>query len=174
MIAALVGIYLLFAPVTESVDNFINPKFYEHIRPAMAALSENWQEGDVLFVSNGAVPAFRFYAERYGLGDVPYQTSEASDYLEPGKILSHIKPLDGNARVWVLITHVYEKNDFNEKDYLLNYLDTIGSKKREFPSGGTSVYLFLYDLAQWVGEFRNEKGTLKTWQKEQMFYNIDT
>ncbi|MGD8402671.1 MAG: glycosyltransferase family 39 protein [Anaerolineales bacterium] len=148
LITALIGVYLLYAPLTESINNFVNPKFYEHIRPSMAALSENWQDGDALYVSNGAVPAFRFYAERYGLGDVHYQTSVTSDYLEPNKILSHIEPLDGNARTWILITHVYEKDDFNEKDFLLDYLDTIGSKKREFPSSGTSVYLFLYDLAQ--------------------------
>lgn len=146
--AALVGAYLLYAPVTESVDNFIHPKLYEHIRPSMAALAENWQDGDALFVSKGAVPAFRFYAERYGLGDVPYQSSDTTDYIEPSNIQSQIRPLDGNARVWILITHVYEKDDFNEKDFLISYLDTIGSKKREFPSSGTSVYLFLYDLAQ--------------------------
>jgi len=148
IVVAMVGAYLLYAPLTESINNFVNPKYYEHIRPSMAALSENWQKGDALFVSNGAIPAFRFYAERYGLGDIPYQSGSASDYLEPSNILSHIELLDGNARVWVLITHVYEKHDFNEKDYLLNYLDLIGNKKREFPSDGTSVYLFLFDLAQ--------------------------
>jgi hypothetical protein len=148
LITALVGVYLLYTPLTESISNFVNPKFYEHIRPSMAALSENWQDGDALFVSNGAVPAFRFYAERYRLDDIPFQSSDTSDYFDPSNILSHIELLDGNARTWILITHVYEKDDFNEKDYLLDYLDTIGSKKREFPSSGTSVYLFLYDLAQ--------------------------
>ncbi|MGB7873103.1 MAG: glycosyltransferase family 39 protein [Anaerolineales bacterium] len=148
LVALLVVAYFLYAPASESLTDFISPKYYEHIRPSMAALSENWQKGDALFVSNGAVPAFRFYAERYGLGEVTYRSSDVSDYLEPGKILSSLEPLDGGARVWVLITHVYEKNSFNEKDYLLNYLDTIGNKKREFPSAGTSVYLFLYDLGQ--------------------------
>ena len=148
MIATLIGAYLLYAPMTESINNFVDPKFYEHIRPAMATLAENWLDGDVLFVSNGALPAFRFYAERYGLDDIPYQTSGTADYLMPENILSHIELLDGNARVWVLITHVYKNDEFNEKDFLFDYLNTIGSKKREFPSSGTSVYLFLYDLGQ--------------------------
>ena len=147
-VALLVGAYLLYAPVSESINNFIDPKYYEHIRPSLATLSENWREGDTLFVSNGAVPAFRFYANRYGLGDIAYQSSVASDYLEPTNILSRVKSLDGGPRVWVLITHVYEKEDFNEKDFLLHYLDTIGNKKREFRSASTSVYLFLYDLGQ--------------------------
>jgi len=148
IITLLVGAYLLYAPATAAIVDFINPKYYEHIRPSMAVLSENWQEGDALFVSNGAVPAFRFYAERYGLDGIAYQTSDLSDYLEPDEMLSHIEPLDGNPRVWVLMTHVYEKDDFNEKDFLLSYLDTIGNKKREYQGSGTSVYLFLYDLGQ--------------------------
>ena len=146
-LAVLLSGYLLFAPVSESFSNFLNPKYFEHIRPSMATLSENWREGDVLFVSNGAVPAFRFYADRYGLGRLTFQSSDPSDYLEPTKILSNLKSLNGKKRVWVLITHVYENKEFNEKDYLLNYLDTIGVKKREFRSPGTSVYLLLYDLS---------------------------
>jgi len=148
IIPLVVGLYLLYVPATESLHNFIDPKYYEHIRPHMATLSENWQEGDALYVSYGAAPAFRFYAERYGLGDVAFQNSEASDYSEPSRILSHLDALDGKPRVWVLITHVYEKGDFNEKDFILNYLDTIGRKKREFRHLGTSVHLFLYDLSQ--------------------------
>jgi len=148
LVALLIGVYLLYAPATESFNNFINPKYYEHIRPSMATLSENWQPGDALFVSNGAAPAFRFYAERYGLGDAAYQTSEISEYSEPDRILSHLDALDGEPRVWVLITHVYERGDFNEKDFLLAHLDPIGNKKREFRHPGTTVHLFLYDLSQ--------------------------
>jgi hypothetical protein len=147
LVAILVGIYLLYAPVDESFSIFRNPKYFEHIRPSMATLSENWQAGDKLFVSNGAVPAFRFYADRYGLGNIDFQTSEASDYLEPDKIVSRLQALDGYPRVWILITHVYETKDFNEKDFLLSSLDQLGEHKREFRSPGTSVYLNLYDLS---------------------------
>jgi hypothetical protein len=145
--AILIGIYLIYSPTVESLYNFIDPKYFEHIRPSMATLAENWKDGDMLFVSNGAVPAFRFYADRYGLGDVDYRTSEASDYLNPGKLVQRLRALDGRPRVWVLITHVYETRDYNEKDVLLSSLDTMGKLKREFRSPSTSVYLFLYDLS---------------------------
>ena len=148
VLAILVGFYILYAPADEALYNFINPKYFEHIRPSMAMLSENWQAGDALFVSNGAVPAFRFYADRYGLGNVTYQTSQAADYSKPENIVSHLGALDGNSRVWVLITHVYKTDDFNEKDFVLSTLDAIGEHKREFRSPGTSVYLNLYDLSQ--------------------------
>ena len=113
----------------------------------MATLSENLLDGDALFVSNGAVPAFRFYADRYGLGDVDYQTSEAADYLQPDNIVADLQALGGNTRVWILVTHVYETKDFNENDFLLSSLDAMGNHKREFRSPGTSVYLNLYDLS---------------------------
>lgn len=148
LVALAFGLYLLYTPAADSLSNFTEPKYFEHIRPSMAALSENWQAGDVLFVSNGAVPAFRFYADRYGLGSVNYQASAASDYEEPTRILYRLKSLDGKLRVWILITHVYEKDGFNEKDFLLNFLNTIGDEKKEFRSPGTSVYLYLYDLSQ--------------------------
>jgi hypothetical protein len=41
---------------------------------------------------------------------------------------------------------VYEKGDFNEKDFVLRYLDQIGEKRREFRLPGTSVFLYLYDM----------------------------
>jgi len=147
LVALFVGACLLYAPASESLSNFINPKYFEHIRPSMATLSKNWNEGDILFVSYGAVPAFRFYADRYGLGDVAYRTNEAADYLKPETIMSDLKALDGSPRVWVLVTHVYETKDFNEKDFLLSSLDAMGEHKREFRTPGTSVYLNLYDLS---------------------------
>ena len=146
-VALFVGAYLLYSPISESFNNYSNPKYFEHIRPSMQVLAEHWRQGDSLFVSNGALPAFRFYADRYGLDNVSYQTSQASDYSEPEKILRHLEVLDGKSRVWVLITHVYETEDFNEKDFLLSSLDAMGEHKREFRSPGTSVYLNLYDLS---------------------------
>lgn len=148
IIPLLLGVHLLFAPGIESFYQLLDPKYREHIRPAMKTLSERWQEGDAMFISYGAAPAFQFYAERYGLGDISYQTSDVMDYKHPEKILSKADTLDGEKRVWILITHVYEREEFNERDYLLAYLDSIGNRKREIRRPGTGVYLFLYDLSQ--------------------------
>jgi hypothetical protein len=146
--AVLISIFLLYAPFTESINRFLYPKYFEHIRPSMATLSQAWEPGDAMFISNGAEPAFLFYAERYGLGEVPYRTGMVSDYSEPAKIQSYLQALDGNPRVWILVTHVFETDDFNEKDYLLSSLDELGKLKREFRSPGTSVYLYLFDLGR--------------------------
>ena len=62
-------------------------------------------------------------------------------------MVAHLQALDGNSRVWILVTHVYETKDFNENDFLLTSLDAMGNHKREFRSLGTSVYLNLNDLS---------------------------
>jgi hypothetical protein len=140
------SLYLLYGPFTTSLDYFIQPKYYEHIRPAMAYLQEKVQEGDGLYVSYGAVPAFRFYAPGYGLEKMRYESGERDDYQNPQLIQKRLDTFKGQRRVWVLISHVYEQADFNERDFIVTYLDRIGIKRREIREPDTSVYLYFYDL----------------------------
>jgi hypothetical protein len=142
----LVAGYLIYGPLVTSIQNFIEPKYFEHIRPTMEHLRASWKDGDAMYVSYGALPAFRFYAPFYGLESVPYELGRREDYQNPQDILSQLDSYKGQPRMWILLSHVYEKGDFNEKDFILNYLDQIGEKRREFRMPGTSVYLYLYDL----------------------------
>jgi uncharacterized membrane protein len=140
--------YLLINPLVTSFQNFISPKYYEHIRPTMQVLADSWKDGDALFVTAWAEPAFRFYAPFYGLEDIKYVSSEIEDYPDEEKLKSRISPLVGEKRVWVLFSHVYEQGGFNERDVLVAYLDEIGEKRREILKSGTSVYMFFYDLGR--------------------------
>jgi len=140
--------YLIYGPFVTSIQNFKEPKYFEHIRPSMERLRDSWKDGDALFVSNGAIPAFRFYAPFYKLENIRYESGKREDYREPGNLLQQINSLQGRPRVWILFSHVYEMGDFNEKDFVLNALSQIGEKKREFRVPGTSVFLYLYNLEQ--------------------------
>jgi hypothetical protein len=144
---ALTG-FLVFGPLVTSTGYFLNPKYFEHIRPSMAVLQESWRPGDALYVSYGAVPAFEFYASEYGLSEVKYITNARDDYQNTGNITGQLDTLKGKSRVWVLLSHVFEKGNFNEKDFILNTLQMSGRIKREFRVPGTSVYLYLFDLQQ--------------------------
>jgi hypothetical protein len=146
LMTVVVAGYLVYGPLTTSTGYFIKPRYYEHMRPAMENLQASWKPGDALFVSNGAIPAFEYYAPMYGLEGVSYRSSERQDYAEPQKILEQLDTLRGQRRVWVVMSHVYEKGGFNEKDFLLDYLKQNGTRKREFRMPGTSVYLYLFDL----------------------------
>ncbi len=143
---AMIAAFLIYGPLTTSFSYFIQPKYYEHIRPAMGVLQEMWQNQDLMYVSYGAVPAFRFYAPMYQLSDAFYISNRLEDYNDPAKIRQQLETLKGQPRVWILISHVYEKDGFNEKDFILDYLKKNGDKKQEFRVPGSSVYLYLFDL----------------------------
>lgn len=147
-ITILLSGYLLINPFVTSLKNFISPKYVEHIRPTMQVLADSWKDGDALFVTAWAEPAFRFYAPFYGLDDVEIVTSEIEDYPDGEMLKLRISPLVGEKRVWVLFSHVYEQGGFNERDYLVAYLNEIGEKRREILKSGTSVYLYFYDLSK--------------------------
>ena len=138
--------FLLYGPVVTSVQSFIEPKYFEHIRPTMEHLRDSWKEGDVLYISSGALPAFRYYAPVYGLGSIPYVFGSREDYRDPQNMVSQLATLEGQPRVWTLFSHVYERGDFNEREFLLKALDQMGRQRREFRVPGTSVFLYLYDL----------------------------
>jgi hypothetical protein len=143
---SLLAVYLLYGPLVTSTQNFIAPKYFEHMRPTMEILRDAWKDGDALYVSNGALPAFRFYAPFYGVENIPYEYGEREDYRTIDTIASRLASFDGQPRVWILLSHVYERGDFNEREFVLDYLSEIGEKKREFRVPGTSVFLYLYDL----------------------------
>jgi len=145
---AMISAFLIYGPLTTSVSYFIQPKYYEHIRPAMGVLQEMWQNEDVMYVSYGAVPAFKFYAPMYELSDAHYISNNLEDYDNSAKIRQQLATLKGHQRVWILISHVYEKDGFNEKDFILDYLKKNGDKKHEFRAPGSSVYLYLFDLSK--------------------------
>ncbi len=132
---------LLYAPALDSVQKFLAPKSPEHMRPAISYLVSNLKPGDQVYIYNWALPAFRYYADpgiEYVAGGLHTD--------DPQALLAELDQFKGQPRVWVLVSHVYEKGAYNEKDLLLEYLNQLGQKKRQFIEPGTSVYLYLYDL----------------------------
>jgi hypothetical protein len=146
LVLVVISGYLIYGPFVSSLMVFLEPKYFEHIRPSMEVLRDARKDGDALYVSYGAVPSFRFYAPFYGLENIPYEYGERQDYQDPQTILSELRSFDGQPRVWVLLSHVYQKGDFNEREFILDYLHQTGERKREFRLPGTSVFLYLYDL----------------------------
>ncbi|MBW7920424.1 MAG: glycosyltransferase family 39 protein [Anaerolineales bacterium] len=136
---------LLFGPVALAYENFAAPKLREHIRPTMEYLRDYYKEGDIVYVYHWAEHAVRFYAPKYGLCLCNFIFGE-DHHDQPELYRPELDALRGRARVWFLFSHVYERGDFNERDYVLSYLNSIGRLTREYRVPGTSVYLYLYDL----------------------------
>lgn len=137
--------FLIYGPLTTSFQSFVTPKYFEHIRPSMDYLHDYGKPGDTLYVYHNAVPAFRFYEPKYGLA--LENTIIGSDHSsDPQAYYSELDRMDGRKRVWLLFSHVYEVDEFNERDFILEYVDRLGEKVREYRVPGTSVFLYLYDL----------------------------
>jgi uncharacterized membrane protein len=137
--------FLLFGPVRSAAENFTAPKMQEHIRPTMEYLRDARRDGDLIYVYYWAEHAVRFYAPKYELASSDFIFG-ADHHDQPELYRAELDALRGHARVWFLFSHIYENGDFNERDYILEYLDSIGELSREFRVPGTSVYLYLYDL----------------------------
>jgi uncharacterized membrane protein len=146
LVVALLAGYLLYGPFVASLQNFLAPKYFEHIRPTMEFIRDSWKEGDTMYVSYGALPAFRFYVPFYGLENISYEFGKREDYKAVQPLANQLASFDGEPRVWILLSHVYERGDFNERDFILSSLNEIGEEKREFRVPGTSIFLYLYDL----------------------------
>jgi len=137
--------YFLFTPIQYSVERFIAPKMQEDIEPTMEYLRENYREGDKIYVYYFTEPAFRFYAPKFGFERDDYIAGEKHQD-DPEAYLRELDMLAGNKRVWLIFSHIYVSDDFNERDYMLAYLDSMGERIREYRVPRTSVSLYLYDL----------------------------
>ncbi|HSA99584.1 MAG TPA: glycosyltransferase family 39 protein [Anaerolineales bacterium] len=137
--------YLIWSPLSVSFPEFAEPKRREHIKPSMAYLREYSKPDDTIYVYYNAGPAFRFYAPKYGLAleNTIIGTDHSAD---PQAYYAELDRLDNRKRVWLLFSHVYELDEFNEKDFILEYVDRLGRKVKEYRVPATSVYLYLYDL----------------------------
>ena len=137
--------YLLFGPLAASTENFLAPKYQEHIRPTMQYLRDYRKPGDLVYVYYWAAHAVRYYGPKYGMSMSDFIIGQ-DHHDDPAAYHAELNALRGHTRVWFLFSHVYENGNFNERDYILNYLNSIGRELREYRVPGTSVYLYLYDL----------------------------
>jgi hypothetical protein len=141
----LLAVTLIFFNAQTTVQNFATPKMREHIRPTMESLREHRRDGDLVYVYYWAEPAVRFYAPKYGFSMDEF-INGADHHANPELYRAELEALRGRERVWFLFSHVYEDGDFNERDFILSYVNSIGELSREVRFPGTSVYLYLYDL----------------------------
>lgn len=123
----------------------------EDIRPVLAHLQTQWHAGDGVYVFQGAGPAVTFYGTRYGLRETDYAVGGC--YREDGRrYLDELDTFRGRPRVWLLLTHAIPA--FRERENMLRYLDTIGTRRDAFAvqphltgHRGLPAEVFLYDLS---------------------------
>ena len=139
---AVIGL-LFFYPLLQASVYLVKPRTQEEIKPVMGYLRDHWQKEDRLYLYYQSLVPFQYYADRYGFSDSDY-TIAAAYKLDWNQYEADLAKLRGRGRLWILVSHVTVRKGMDEEEFLLNYLDTIGTRLDAFKAPGASVYL--YDL----------------------------
>jgi Dolichyl-phosphate-mannose-protein mannosyltransferase len=140
---AVLIVLLLFKPIVVAWENFSQPPLKEHIKPIMSYVNQNRLTPDIVYIYYGALPAFKYYASRYGFRQGDYIEGIASR-KDPEKYLNDIDRFRNHERVWFIFAHICRSCRVDEENFFLQHLDTVGARLAAFTSEGASVYL--YDL----------------------------
>lgn len=163
--AAAAAFFLIF-PVQGAWTQMREGYRAEDIRPVVRHLKEHFQEGDRIYVNEMGLPAFKYYAGRYGLahgrlrirrlGDQVYHkgsrkgmeiVDEELAYAGPvydGSVLGGVQKImmedpgafAAHPRSWFVFSHYGESRDF-----VLEWIGSNGRMTREFKEGAAEAYL---------------------------------
>ena len=134
---------LFIHPILWAGYYVIQPRFEEEIKPVLKFLKEHRKTDDIIYLYYRSEIAFTYYANRYdfdkercviGIPSKPDWNGYRKD----------LQQLQGNKRVWIVFSHIYNWEDIDDERLFLYYLDTMGKRLSSFKSFGASVYL--YDL----------------------------
>lgn len=142
-------VVLLAEPAISAWQNFIQPRRQENLHPAMRVLRAKHQTEDVIYLYPWAEPAFRYYAPFYGFAENQFTSGQADPPQALADTLADMDKLRGQPRVWVLFSHVLEKDGVNEHEAVIAHIDAqkLGKCRLESRESGTSVLLYLCNFA---------------------------
>ncbi|MGD0388046.1 MAG: glycosyltransferase family 39 protein [Tepidisphaeraceae bacterium] len=139
-IAALVAI----PSADRAIGYLFSPPGREESLPAYRWAAQQWQPGDLVYLTHYAEPSFRYYQP---LAHWP-SNLESSQALhvqpritEPRQILDDVKPLAGRHRIWLILIHA-EGGEFDVRTFTLAAFNDIGRPIRQYDEPGASVYLY--------------------------------
>ena len=138
------GAALLVHPIINAAVNVRADPGREDIKPALAYVRSNWQEGDVLYVHYAVKRLFKYYAGRTGFDEDDYFKG-AKKPDDPVEFQQDLAGLRGNRRVWVLFL-IRNERTAQEREWFLDQVSSLGERVDAIETTGISV--FLYDLSQ--------------------------
>lgn len=142
--AAACVVYMAYPFAVSALEEIRHPILRDHIKPVMAYLQKNRQQGDVIYVYYFAQTQYAYYAPFYGLDGIE-TVKGVNARTEPRRYLDDIEKLEGSPRVWFLFSHNYRAGIVDEQAFYLKRLDKIGVRLARYEAPGAA--LFLYDLS---------------------------
>jgi hypothetical protein len=139
-IAALVAI----PSAGRAVGYLFSPPGREESLPAYRWVAQQWQPGDVVYLTHFAEPSFRYYQP---LTHWPSDLDSSGALhvqpriTEPRQIPDDVKPLAGRHRVWLILIHA-EGGEFDVQQFTVAAFNTIGHPTCQHGEPGARVYLY--------------------------------
>lgn len=120
------------------------PHARAEVKPLLEYANEHRAPGDLLYVYYNGRATLEYYAPRYGwhAGDTVYGVCSR---FRPTAYLDDVARLQGRPRVWLLFVDGVGAEAFDERKFILSFLDHIGRRLDDRVSVGVSLYL--YDLS---------------------------
>lgn len=141
-VCVMLTVVITFNPATEAIETLRNPYNNEDIKTVLKYIQHHKRADDMLYVYNGAIPAFEYYAESYNLENQKTIEGIASRD-NPNEYIADLEKLRGKKRVWFIFSHDYNWNRIDEEEFFKSILNKIGAKADEVKSDNASGYLYL-------------------------------
>lgn len=154
IVSAIVAVALLLMPLQRAIQDLLQPQrlFFDHVRPGLEYVSQQWQPGDKLYVLPGARMQFAYYQSRFrfppadtvvsDLWEVGIKGLDSDDLEEYRQELAQLKqgPLFNQSRVWVVIA----RKRTNAEDTMVQLLGQLGKplERKQYPGAMVGLYDF--------------------------------
>ena len=137
---SVIAALLLIQPVGGATNNMLHPSARQDIKPIMAYVRDHRQPDDLIYVYHHQRESFLYYAKRYGFNEGDYvlgidardESKRRADWQAYEKDLDRLR---GHSRVWLMFSHIRRIQNIREDEFMLGYLNRIGTKLGEFIPG---------------------------------------
>ena len=129
---------------TRAVGYLFSPPGREESLPAYRWVAQQWQPGDIVYLTYFAEPSFRYY-QSLAAWPVDLESSRSLHVqprvTEARQILDDVNELAGRRRVWVILIHA-EGGELDVQQLTVAAFSAIGRPIREHDEPGAIVYLY--------------------------------
>ncbi|MCE7859689.1 MAG: hypothetical protein DYG86_07855 [Chloroflexi bacterium CFX2] len=144
LIYGVLSITMLWTPLSAAIENAANPPMGEDIKPVLAYIQDHKEEKDIIYIHNGSVTPYLFYAPSYVFDDEYVFVAEKSWNIK--RFTIDVVELRGNDRVWFVFSHVvFCDCDGDRVQAHLRIIEEYGERIDGFEAARAAAYLYDMD-----------------------------
>ena len=127
-----IALLTLFLNIFDPAKTSFRPVEFEEMKPALKYIQDHKNENDIVYIHFASMPSFRFYKDKYPLGN--------SEIIPGSGFDNDFNLISTKDRVWLLLTHF----DDSEKFYIMEKCSSSGTLMEQFDYGGALTLLYSF------------------------------